>query len=157
MKKIYNVILNSNDSTDYVNGSNFYNLTYEIDLKHIIKNEDLKKQYKITWRLKSLVMDNSQYDPIFDLISLKMTINNTFYNSYNKSYSNILGFVSPKYEGHTNHLYSFDTVPSDNPPVYINSLYNNINQINIQFYNMTTNELFINMVKYALILSFEEL
>jgi hypothetical protein len=171
MGKIYNIILNSSNTSSYTVDvpTSLASLTYKCDLGIILcrHTESYRKSYKLTWKLRSVQVSQVNFEPLNDLIALYVLFDGirTGYNitsdlSGNLGASNYAGVLNLIYNGgnDTTHRYTFETNPSDNPPIYFENMYNNCYNIQVQFKNMATltNELYLDMVNYNLILSLEE-
>lgn len=171
VKKVYNIILNSTNTASYsVNSEgSLASLKYKCDLGVILCRdvENYKKSYKLTWKLRSTQVSQINFEPLNDLIALyvnfegiKMPYNlqcDLYGNIYSSDYVGVLNLI---YNGgnDTTHRYTFETNPYDNPPIYFENMYNNCFNINVEFKNMATltNDLYLDMVDYNLILSLEE-
>ena len=161
MKKIYNIILNSADTTNNNFSGLIYDAVFNCDLSPIISNNSFKSSYKLTWRMKSVGMQQVAYEPNTSNLVLQLGLGRTYNNVYNGNFSNIVGVCHLNWEGvalnTNNHNYSIDTFPNHNPPIFIENLQNNINSISVKIFNSALNQLHITQTNYVLILSFEEL
>jgi hypothetical protein len=125
----YKVVLNAFDTTSW--GGSLYNAVFPVDLKTIIRDpNDYKKAYKMTFSFQGVIDANILYTSLYGIhIDMRKNVkvmqsNN---NSTNKLYYGILRYDTPVSQT-TNR---FDTIPSDNDPIYYEDI-QNITEINIR-------------------------
>jgi hypothetical protein len=152
----YKVVLNPYDSTSY--GGPLYNAVFPIDLKTIIRDpNDYKKAYKMTFSFQGVVDAAILYTELYG-IHIDMRKNVKVMQSNNKSanklYYGILRYNTPV----TQTTNKFDTVPSDNDPIYYEDI-QNITEINIRVIKISDNSTFIPTDasnKYICVINFTE-
>lgn len=155
-KKVYNIILNSKDTATYTGTKD--KAQYFIDFTNIMDASAMKSAYLVKFRIKSLVMDSTKYNPASNLIILNLGITTAFHNMYNQNWSQIAGAITFEWEGQptsTTNNYSIDTLPESNPPVYVDFLCP-ITFINFNLYDVNSSANFSNVADYVCILSFIE-
>ena len=175
VKKIYNILLNSSNisSNQIVNVgvTQLADINYKIDLGVLLSSDvtAYKKSYNLTWRLVSLQHPQANYEPSTDIVAMYLNFTGISqgYNiacNYNGNiekslFAGILHWQWNGGDGASNHKFSIDTKPTDNPPIYFDNLYNNCYNVNVEFRNIATNdgEFFTTLFDYSLILSFEEI
>lgn len=140
IKRTFKVILNSAATNSY-SGTNKFNLTYYVDLTHIIfDNEAFNKSYYMSFNMQSTSFTSggasTNVTPIGNYcvhIDFGKGLNVFQYNQV-KNTSGILGFgydvtsTPPK-------IY-FDTKNSDNAPVFVQNI-RDISQININILDLS--------------------
>ena len=175
MGKIYNILLNSSNISSNklvdVSGSQLANINYKIDLGVLLSQNvgAYKKSYKLTWGLKSLQHPQANYEPADDIIGMFLKFDGLSqgYNIACDYYGNVInstfaGLVKWDWnggDGASNHKFSANTKPDDNPPVYFDNIYNNCFNVNVQFRQLASNNdnnYFSTLFDYVLILSLEE-
>ena len=151
MKKNFNIVCNSAEFDSYQ--GEIYNAQVYVNFGTLIDDEDYKKRYKITLRLKSTldadILSTQNY--ICNLI-----VNSKVYCQQNLGISYTLGILN-KYtaDANTGNL-ALDCSPNDNPPIVIHTL-DRMSSILLQFNILETGALFTEMPLYIAILKFEEI
>ena len=151
MKKNFNIVCSSVDADSYQ--GNIYDANYYVNFGTLIDDEDYKKRYKITLRLKSTldadILSTETY--ICNLI-----VNSKVYCQQNLGLSYTLGILN-KYTADANTgIFALDASPTDNPPIVIHTL-DRMSSIRLQFNILETGTLFVGMPLYIAILNFEEM
>ena len=132
---------------------------YRIDFKTIIPPENMNSSYLMTFRFKSLTHSIAQFNPTTHLILLQASLGSRIRNSLNLTQTNIIGVlknVPETYPSTSTTIFSFDTSPQDNPPVYIESI-QNVSTIQLTLLDLAAYAKFTAISNYVCILSFEEL
>ena len=86
----------------------------------------MKSSYLMTFRFKSLTHSVLNFDPTTKMILLQAQFGSRMKNSVNLTQTNIIGalnYVVDTYPTTTTAIFSFDTCPQDNPPVYIEKVF----------------------------------
>jgi hypothetical protein len=151
MKKNFNIICSSVDADSYQ--GDIYDASYYVNFGTLIDDEDYKKRFKITLRLKSTldadILSTENY--ICNLI-----VNSKVYCQQNLGLSYTLGILN-KYTADSNTgFFALDCSPNDNPPIVIHTL-DRMSSIRLQFNILETGALFVGMPLYIAILNFEEI
>ena len=151
MKKNFNIVCSSVDADSYQ--GNIYDANYYVNFGTLIDDEDYKKRYKITLRLK-LTLDA-------DILSTEnyicnLIVNSKVYSQQNLGLSYTLGILNKyKADANTGNL-ALDCSPNDNLPIVIHTLHR-MSSIRLQFNILETGALFVGMPLYIAILNFEEM
>ena len=173
-KKIYNILLNSSNINSNtivdVGTTQLADINYKIDLGVLLSSEvtAYKKSYLLTWHLVSLQHPQTNYEPSTDIVGMYLNftgisqgynISCDYNGNIGKSlFAGILHWEWNGGDGASNHKFSANTKPNDNPAIFFDNLINNCFNVNVQFKNIATNdgEFFTTLFDYSLILSFEE-
>ena len=151
MKKNFNIICSSADADSYQ--GNIYDANYYVNFGTLIDDEDYKKRYKITLRLKSTldadILSTETY--ICNLI-----VNSKVYCQQNLGLSYTLGILNKYTTDAKSGNFALDCSPTDNPPIVIHTL-DRMSSIRLQFNILETGALFVGMPLYIAILNFEEI
>ena len=151
-KTNFNIVCNSTLNSSFT--GNIYNANYYVNLASVLNNdEDYKKKYKITFRMKTASSVNILSTQTYEC---NLYINSKVYNQENLQNNYTIGILSKSLDDPINNYYSFDTIPSDNPPFVIQNL-DKSNTLQVQFHILETGAFFTNMPNYILILNFEEI
>ena len=151
MKKNFNIVCNSAEFDSYQ--GEIYNAQFYVNFGTLIDDEDYKKRYKITLRLKTpLDSDILQTETYI----VNLIVNSKVYNQQNLGLSYTLGVLNKNVEDANTGYMSLDCSPFDNPPVVIQTL-DRMASIGLRFNILETGALFVGMPLYIAILNFEEL
>ena len=151
MKKNFNIVCSSVDTDSYQ--GNIYDAQIAINFGTLIDDEDYKKRYKITLRLKTpLDVDILQTETYI----VNLIVNSKVYNQQNLGLSYTLGVLNKNVEDANTGYMSLDCSPNDNPPVVIHTL-DRMSSFKLQFNIAETGALFTGMPFYVAILNFEEI
>jgi len=151
-KTNFNIVCNSTLNSSFT--GNIYNANYYVNLASVLNNdEDYKKKYKITFRMKTASSVNILSTQTYEC---NLYINSRVYNQENLQTNYTIGILSKSLDDPVNNYYSIDTSPSDNPPFTIQNL-DKSNSLNIQFIILETGALYTTIPNYILILNFEEI
>ena len=156
-KRVYNFVFNSAIASSFSGAKS--DAAYRVDFKTIIPPESMKSSYLMTFRFKSITHSVLNFDPTTKLILLQTSFSSQMRNSLNITQTNIIGalnYVVDTYPTTTTAIFSFDTCPQDNPPVYIESI-QNVSSIQLTLLDAAAYAKFTNISNYVCILSFEEL
>ena len=151
MKKNFNIVCSSFDDNSYSGIS--YDAQYYVNFGTLIDDEDYKKRYKITLRLKTAIdadiLTTQTY--ICNLI-----VNSKVYSQQNLGLSYTLGILNKNIDDITTGIFSLDCSPDDNPPLVISTL-DKTSTIGLRVNIFETGALFILMPNYIAILNFQEM
>jgi hypothetical protein len=151
MKKNFNIVCNVFDVDSYQ--GNIYDAQFAVNFGTLIDDEDYKKRYKITLRLKTAIdadiLTTQTY--ICNLI-----VNSKVYSQQNLGLSYTLGILNKNIDDITTGIFSLDASPNDNPPLVISTL-DKTSTIGLRFNILETGGLFTLMPNYIAILNFEEI
>ena len=151
MKKNFNIVCSSVDADSYQ--GNIYDANYYVNFGTLIDDEDYKKRYKITLRLKTpLDTDILQTETYI----VNLIVNSKVYCQQNLGLSYTLGVLNKNVEDSNTGYMSLDCSPNDNPPVVIHTL-DRMSSFRLQFNIAETGAVFTGMPFYIAILNFEEL
>ena len=151
MKKNFNIVCNSAEFDSYQ--GEIYNAQFYVNFGTLIDDEDYKKRYKITLRLKTpLDTDILQTETYI----VNLIVNSKVYCQQNLGLSYTLGVLNKNVEDSNTGYMSLDCSPTDNPPVVIHTL-DRMSSLKLQFNILETGALFVGMPLYIAILNFEEL
>ena len=151
MKKNFNIVCSSVDTDSYQ--GNIYDANYYVNFGTLIDDEDYKKRYKITLRLKTpLDSDILQTETYI----VNLIVNSKVYCQQNLGLSYTLGVLNKNVEDANTGYMSLDCSPTDNPPVVIHTL-ERMSSFKLQFNIAETGALFTGMPFYVAILNFEEM
>ena len=151
MKKNFNIVCNCLNLSSYEGFS--YDARYFVNFGTLIDDEDYKKNYKITLRLKTPIdadiLTTQTY--ICNLIVISRV-----YSQENLGLSSTLGILNKNIDDITTGIFSLDCSPGDNPPLVISTL-DKTSTIGLRFNILETGGLFTGMHNYIAILNFEEI
>ena len=117
MKKNFNIVCNSAEFESYQ--GEIYNAQFYVNFGTLIDDEDYKKRYKITLRLKTpLDTDILQTETYI----VNLIVNSKVYCQQNLGLSYTLGVLNKNVEDSNTGYMSLDCSPNDNPPVVIHTL-----------------------------------
>ena len=152
-KRVYNIILNSKDTKSYTGTSN--NAQYFVDFTTVTDAEALNSSYLVRFRIRSSSTITTYFTPSVTEVILNLGFSTCSLNISNRINSRTAGILSWQWESSAQTSYYFDTMITDNPPMYINNLsttsvisFSIFDMLNLSLPNLTQN--------YICILSFEE-
>ena len=152
IKTNFNIVCNSTLASSF--SGNIFNANYIVNLASVLNNdEDYKKRYKITFRMKTASSANILSTQSY---LCELYIHSRVYNQENLQTNYTLGVLSKSLDDSLNNYFAFDTFPNDNPPLVIQNL-DRSKFLNIQFHILETGAFYTNMPIYILILNFEEI
>jgi len=151
MKKNFNIVCNVFDVNSYQ--GNIYDARYFINFGTLINDEDYKKNYKVTLRLKtSIDADISNAETYI----CNLRVNSRIYSQENLGLSSTLAILNKNIDDITTGIFSLDCSPDDNPPLVISTL-DKTSTIGSRFNILETGALYTDMPGYIAILNFEEI
>ena len=151
MKKNFNIVCSSFDDNSYTGIS--YDAQYYVNFGTLIDDEDYKKRYKITLRLKTAIdADISNAETYI----CNLIVNSKVYSQQNLGLSYTLGILNKNIDDITTGIFSLDCSPDDNPPLVIHTL-DRMASIGLRFNILETGTLFTLMPNYIAILNFQEM
>jgi len=151
MKKNFDIVCNVFDVNSYQ--GDIYDAKYFVNFGTLIDDEDYKKNYIVTLRLKTPIdadiLNTQTY--ICNLI-----VNSRIYSQENLGLSSTLAILNKNIDDITTGIFSLDCSPNDNPPLVISTL-DKTSTIGLRFNIFETGALFTLMPNYIAILNFEEM
>jgi hypothetical protein len=150
-KVMFNLVFNASNESTYTGTAG--NPTFYTSLNTLVPQDKYNKFYKVSFRFKSPADPNIEDQENY---RLEMILNARIYNQQNNANDYTLGMLSKQLENYTTNILSFDTKPTDNPPVVINSL-DRIDRITFRIIEESTQTPVVYMPEYVLIVHFEEM
>ena len=116
--------------------------------------EALKSSYLVRFRIRSVMMNSGAYN-YGNIVVLNLGFSSCSLNMSNRTNSRTAGILSWQWDSSAQTSYYFDTMITDNPPMYINNL-STTSVISFSVFDIT-NVLQVSLTaNYVCILSFEE-
>ena len=156
-KRVYNIILNSQDTTSYTGTR--WNAQYFANFANIMEAEALKSSYLVRFRIKVRPTLSTTFNPLQSITALHLGFSTCGYNMSNNANTKFAGILT--YFGEVNYTnsvtsYYSDTKITDNPPMYIDNLANT-NVINLSVFDISSPITFFGSIgHYVCIVTFEE-